>query len=974
MGAEPDLYRERYEPLALAGRGAQGEVWKARDHLHDRLVALKIRRTTSDERDTLLLEARTLLDMRPHEGLPLVRDDFFVDDRYVIVMDWIEGTNLAVSQPLAFEDVLGHVGAVADALDHLHDHDPPIVHRDVKPQNIVVTPQGRTVLVDFGLAGGAGTPYLAGTPEYLAPEVAAGGDATPAADVFSLAVTAYVLLTGSTPEPGLEADWPSVPEASRDQVRRVIANALAFDPAERPRSAAEFVASLRPPSAPNNLPAALSSFVGRGAMTSELRQLLASARIVTLTGTGGCGKTRLALHVADAALTSFAGGVWLAELAGITEAALVASRVSVALGARTDGGRDVLEALRDFLQTGAQLLVLDNCEHVIDECAHMVDALLRACPQLTILATSREPLRVTGEVVCNVAPLEQDEATELFADRAPHGVSLAPEDDAVVAEICRRLDGIPLAVELAAAQLGSIDVGDLSGALDVALGVLTGGVRTNPRQETMRATIDWSHKLLSASEQTGLRRLSVFAGGFTRDAAADVCEAAPNLKRLVETSLVAADDDRFRMLEPVRQFAADELAKSGERAKMRAEHARWFAEFAEQSSSDGSHQRWLERLTADHDNIEEALSYAVTEEPATAARIVRSAARYWARRGHWIPGRQWVDRTIAVSDTLDPRLRSELLKLAGDMARVQGALHEARARLEEAVGLDRQMADRHALAASLNSLGLVAHALGDLATTRSCYAESIALNREVENRIGLARALNNVALLHDSLGEAAEATAALEESLPILRELNALGVGVALINLASMHHKTGDLETARRYFLEAHDIFVENPDDYGRSYALNGLGALDLVEGDIATARERAVESLEIGRRLGDKSGASDSLHLLGDVARAENDLEQAKALHIEALGIRREIGAPLGVAGSMDKVGVVEVAQGDPTEAARRFGEAHAMLESAGTAKAVDPDVASAITIARTALGDDAFDRAWQTGQRNAAATDRAR
>ena len=304
----PVMYRERYEPVALAGRGAQGEVWKAHDHLHDRPVALKIRNAGVD-RDVLLGEAKTLLTMRPHEALPLVRDDFFADDRYVITMDWIEGRSLATLRGPSFEEVYEHLRAVGGALDHLHAHTPPIVHRDVKPQNVVITDEGRAVLVDFGLAGTTTTPYLDGTPAYIAPEVAAGAPATPASDVFAFAVTAFVALTGAFPVPGREADLSIVPERFRDNVRRALGEGLSIDPAMRPASAGELVRAMAPTDTPNNLPAELSSFVGRAQETVEIRRLLSSSRLVTLVGTGGGGKTRLALHIAGSSLSAFPDGV-----------------------------------------------------------------------------------------------------------------------------------------------------------------------------------------------------------------------------------------------------------------------------------------------------------------------------------------------------------------------------------------------------------------------------------------------------------------------------------------------------------------------------------------------------------------------------------------------------------------------------------------------------------------------------------------
>jgi predicted ATPase/tetratricopeptide (TPR) repeat protein len=965
------LYRDRYEPLALAGRGAQGEVWKARDQVHDRIVALKIRNVVDGERDALLSEARTLLRMRPHEGLPLVRDDFFATDplhgdRYVIVMDWIDGPDLGTTMPLAFEDVIRHLDAVARALDHLHAHEPAIVHRDVKPSNIVVTPEGRTVLVDFGLAGSTVTPYLAGTPAFLAPEVASGDGAVPASDVFSLAVTALVLLSGEAPEPGREPALPSVPEQWREGVMRALQDALSVDPSMRPRRATELVASLRPPSTPNNLPAELSSFVGREAATSELRHLLTTSRLVSLVGPGGSGKTRLALRVAHTALPTFAGGVWIAELAGVVEPALVPARVAVALGVGSHGSGDLVDAVAEFLGTDEQLLVLDNCEHVVDACAHLVEALLRACPRLTILATSREALRASGETVWTVAPLAANDAVALFNERAPHGASVA-SDDALVQEVCVRLDGIPLAVELAAAQLGSMPLQQLAGGLDEVLGVLTGGARTNPRQETMRATIDWSHELLSAEEQIALRRLSVFAGGFTRDAAEAVADAVISLPRLVETSLLNAEDERFRLLEPVRQFAADKLEESGESDDYTGKHSRWVLSLTDRD--DVITPGWAERLGADHDNIEAALSHTISTDPATAGEIVRRAVLYWTHRGFWVQGRNWVRRTLT-SDALDAKTRAELLNRAGDMARNQGDLEEGRRLLEESVSIYRELGDERGLGGALLGLGLTAHAMGDMEASKSHQLESIAINRRLGNRRVIAMALNNLALVHDSLGELTDAIRVLDEALAIYREDDSqLLAAFTLLNLGSMRRKSGDASAARTQYEEALAITSEAGHQYGRAIALNELAAMDLSDGDLSSARATAEESLEISRGQNDKSSQAHSVHVLGGVARGEGDRDLASALHGQALALRREIGAPLDVATSLGLAGVVDVDRGDADVGVQRFGEATALREAAGVPEPDEPDVSASIAEARRLLGEERFAHHWELGRRAAMA-----
>jgi predicted ATPase/tRNA A-37 threonylcarbamoyl transferase component Bud32 len=957
------LYRDRYEPIALAGRGAQGEVWKAHDQVHDRTVALKIRDAKGADRETLLSEARTLLAMRPHQALPLVRDDFFAEDRYVMVMDWIEGRSLATVRDASFADTLGWLADVALALDHLHAHDPPIVHRDVKPQNVILTPDGRTVLVDFGLAGSTQASYFDGTPGFIAPEVASGIQATPASDVFSLAVTAYVSITGTYPAPGQQPDLSAVPEGARDRVARALLEGLAIDPRHRPVSATELISSMRVSAPPSNLPAALSSFVGRSAETVEIRRLLSSSRLVTLVGVGGSGKTRLAVHVADTASPSFPGGVWLAELAGVTEPDLLASRVAASLGLRTDAARDASDALVAFLSSGTQLLVLDNCEHLIDACAHLAEALLRACPGLTILATSREALRIPGEAVWMVGPLDDDDSVALFRARA--GTTKLAADDPRLRNVCSRLDGIPLALELAAAQLRTTPLDQLVAGLDQALGVLTGGARTNPRQETMQATIDWSHELLSADEQAALRRLSVFAGGFTREAADAVAHAASPLVRLVDTSLVQAEGERLRLLEPVRQFAAARLDDAGESDDYRGAHARWILELTEREES--ITYDWVQRLSTDHDNIEAAISYTMAAESATAGEIVRRAVLYWTHSGHWVQGRHWVDRALE-SDALDQPTRAELLNRAGDMARNQGDLAEGRRLLEQSVALYRELGDRRGLGLALLGLGLAAHALGDIDASKAHQLESVDINRELGNTKALAMALNNLAVVHDSLGHYAEAISVLEQALEIQRAENfGLSSAFVVLNLGGLSHKTGDLVTARTRLEEALEMLRAAEHAYGCAAALNDLASIDLAEGDIASARTRAEESLEISCRQNDRSSEAYALHVLASVARREGDLEGAAALHANAVDLRRAIGAPLQTAASLDQAAVLDVQRGDAAEATRRFGEAVGLREASGVPTEGDEEVLAAIAAAREMLGDDAFEHEWAAGRRAA-------
>ncbi len=405
------LLRDRYEPLEEVGRGAEGRVLRAWDHLHGRPVAVKMRLRAHD-RGTTLAEAKVLLNLTPHRLLPLVREDFFAGDDYCLVMDWVDGRNLAEvlavrGEPgLPLDEVLGYLEQVAEALDHLHGHDPPVIHGDVKPANVVVNEKGRAVLVDFGVSRSAASdPSGYGTRGYSAPDVATGAPPSPAVDVFGLAATAFALLTGAPPGPGSRPRWQQLMGDRAQQVELALRRGLAYDPARRPERATELVAALRGEAqARTNLPVAISSFIGRGAEVSALRTRMQAARLVTLSGPGGVGKTRLATEAAAEVLGENPDGVYLVELAAVADPALVPNQVAAALGVGEHSGQRVEDTLVEQLSAHRALLVVDNCEHLVEAAAHLVDRLLRNSRHLRVLATSREPLGIVGEDVFRVPP------------------------------------------------------------------------------------------------------------------------------------------------------------------------------------------------------------------------------------------------------------------------------------------------------------------------------------------------------------------------------------------------------------------------------------------------------------------------------------------------------------------------------------------------------------------------------------------
>ena len=501
---------------------------------------------------------------------------------------------------------------------------------------------------------------------------------------------------------------------------------------------------------PHNLPLPLTSFVGRERELAAVHEALAAHRLVTLTGPGGVGKTRLALQAAAAGLEAFPDGAWLVDLAPLADAALVPLTVLAALGVRERPGRPHLATLTEHLRARRLLLVLDNCEHLLDACARLADALLRACLGPRVLATSRELLGVPGEAARRVpslatpdprhppppARLGRYEAVRLFVDRARlgrPGFVLTDQNAGPVAQVCARLDGLPLAIELAAARLRALPVEQLAGRLDDRFRLLTGGGRTAvPRQQTLQAAIDWSHALLAAPERAVLRRLAVFAGGWPLAAAEAVCAGAgvePGgvldlLAGLVDKSLVVFEEaalepgaggaGRYRLLETIRQYAEARLVGAGEAARVRRRHRDWYLALAERAALElvGRDQvAWLDRLGAEHDNLRGALAWSQADPDGAAAELRLAAAlgRFWNLRGHISEGRAWLAHALERDAGAAPAAaRASALNWAGLLASLAAALPAAAALLEASIALGRGLPGRPGLPAALRHLGLVA--------------------------------------------------------------------------------------------------------------------------------------------------------------------------------------------------------------------------------------------------------------------------
>ena len=520
--------------------------------------------------------------------------------------------------------------------------------------------------------------------------------------------------------------------------------------------------SLDNPELPNNLPQQVTSFIGREKEIGEVKTLLDKTRLLTLTGSGGCGKTRLSLQVAADVLENYPDGVWLVELASLCDSSLVPQSVAQVLGVTEEPDKPLVQTLVAALKDRKMLLVLDNCEHVLSVCARLVDTLIRACPTLKVLASSREGLGIAGETVYRIPPLSLPdlkhtatpaslsmyEAVRLFVDRA---VAVLPafvvtnQNAPALASLCHRLDGIPLAIELAAARVRSMSVEEINSKLDNCFRLLTGGSRTAlPRQQTLRALIDWSYDLLSDQKKTVLCRLSVFAGGWTLAAAEQVgvgeslsgegiedWEMLDLLTSLVDKSLVFAQTQgeatRYGLLETVRQYARDRLAESGESLVVRVRHANYFLTLIEEIKSklNGSEQvQWFGALEEEHDNLRQALTlYAEDIEDAEAGekglRLGAALQRFWWTRGYLSEGRERLGALLAHPAAQErTKARADALNGAGSLAWMQGDYGGARVLLEESLTMKRELGDRKGIAYSLNNLASVAHDQGDYDAAR----------------------------------------------------------------------------------------------------------------------------------------------------------------------------------------------------------------------------------------------------------------
>jgi len=644
------------------------------------------------------------------------------------------------------------------------------------------------------------------------------------------------------------------------------------------------------PTRRHNLPAALTSFVGRQEEIAELERLLGRSRLVTLTGAGGSGKTRLALEAAGRLIDRYPDGVWLVELASLSDPALVPQTVADILEVTEQPDQSLLQTLVDTLQSKRLLLLLDNCEHLIGACASLVSTLLRSCPRLHILATSRESLRVEGEVTGLVPPLSLPavdrlrsvdqllgcDSIRLLVERAQYrqpSFLLTESNAPSVVEVCRKLEGIPLAIELAAARVGVLSVEQIAARLDDALGLLTGGSRTAlSRQQTLRGTLDWSYLLLSEPERALFNRLSIFAGGWTLEAAevigGDAGDVLDLLSRLVDRSLVVAEaadgEVRYRFLEPVRQYAYERLTKSGEAEEIHRRHAELFLHLAEQAGPQlqgPQQQTWLERLETEHDNLRAALQWHSPEQGngEMGLRLAGKLWPFWCARGYLREAERWLGAMLARADDAASADRAEALQGAALVAYWRREYDRAAAYGEQGLELYRAVRNLQGAAACLNTLGLVAMERAELQQAIELHQEALDLSREVGDRYGMAESLGNLGTVTNELGDLNRALTVNEECLTLFREIgDPLMIAAATANVGATVRELGECVRALECFGEALRINQELGDERQAAFCLEGI-ALTLYRQE---KTQPAVQLLGAAEALREACGVPLEAHL----------------------------------------------------------------------------------------------------------------
>jgi predicted ATPase len=965
-----------YQIIESLGAGGMGEVYRARDTRLDREVAIKTLSLDGHAHPEALSrfeqEARSACALN-HPNIVTIYELGQVDGTHYIAMELVDGETirqLLASGPIPFRKAIAIAVQVADALAKAHEIG--VTHRDLKPENLMVSGEGTAKVLDFGLAKLRGTPHAAdsdastaitehgtimGTVGYMSPEQTTGSEVDFRSDQFSFGSVLYEMVTGipafrkKTHAETMAAILRDEPERAGRMLQApppfiwIVDRCLAKDPKQRYASTRDLAgdlaavrerlvdapARLSAPR-PNNLPVQRTLLIGREHEAAALRQLLSreEVQLVTLTGPGGIGKTRLALQVAGEIADQFPSGVAFVPLAAVGEPGLIPSAIAQALLVGESGNRSPQESLKEYVSGLSQpmLLLLDNFEHLVSA-APVVAQLLTSGPELKVMVTSQAPLHVYGEHEFPVPPLALPNlklipplqelsrlpAVALFVERAravKPEFALTKENAPAVAAICGRLDGLPLAIELAAARVKLLSPSAMLARLESRLSLLTGGALDLPtRQQTLRGTVEWSYGLLNAPEQTLFRRLSVFTGGCTLEGVEAVCDTKGDLgidvldgmASMVDKSLAqhveqVDKETRFVMLSTIREYALERLAKNDDEAATRRAHAAYYLVLAEEGAEDAViHPEWLDRFEVEHDNFRMALDYLIkTGDADWGLRLGAALFRFWETREHLTEGRDAIARLLALEGAATrAKLRARLLFAAAVLAGGQGDYDAARQMFEDSLKSCLDLNDNRGVAVALNALAVNARDRGKLTDASLLFERCVLIWKDLGDSADIARALSNLANVRKLQGDYARASLLYDECLTMFRKAgDAAGVAWTLNYLGDVAREASDFVAARSFCEQSLAAFRQLRDGWGIASALSDLAGLCGDQGSNGEARRLYGESIKLFQELGHRRGIARVLECLAASAAAQSNAELSLHLAGAAAALRQRLGAPL--------------------------------------------------------------------------------